>query len=130
MKEAITKAIAVVMLFFCGTTVSQAVEKDKVLHFSISAVFGAISESYVRRHLDVGYQERILLSTALATAPGLLKEFYDDTRENNKFSRGDMVANVSGAFVGALLNSYYNNSVAIGYDEQYGGVNVSYRARF
>lgn len=86
---------------------------DRLLHFGISSVFGAASESYLHYKTKLKTSERIILGTALGSVPGLAKEIIDSTKKDNRFSGGDMAADMAGAFVGALIGNFINNMIQV-----------------
>ncbi len=74
---------------------------DKKRHFSVSALFGAGSEFYLRR-FERPANNRLLrlgFATGLGIIPGIIKEATDD-----RFDTNDMAANIAGALAGALIS--------------------------
>jgi len=88
-------------------------EDNKLLHFGISSVFGAASESYLHYTTKLKTSGRIILGTALGSAPGLAKEIIDSTKKGNRFSGGDMAADIAGAFIGAVIGNFVNNIIQV-----------------
>jgi uncharacterized protein YfiM (DUF2279 family) len=86
---------------------------NRLLHFGISSVFGAASESYLHYKTKLKTSGRIILGTALGSVPGLAKEIIDSTKKGNYFSGGDMGADIAGAFVGAVLGNLVNNIIQV-----------------
>jgi putative lipoprotein len=105
-------------------------EYDKVWHFSISAVFGAASETYLHYNTKLETPQRIVYSTFLGIVPGIFKELYDDRQKNNQFDWGDMAANAGGAVVGALISNYVNTKIQVSIYNNGKGAKVAYRFEF
>ena len=106
------------MVFTVVTAVPVALaedDNDKVYHFAISSVLGFGAETFLHTKTDFNAIQRVYLSTALATIPGLIKEFIDDAEDDNEFDNDDMVANVAGAFTGAFVGNYLNESVFVAF---------------
>jgi putative lipoprotein len=74
---------------------------DKALHAGFSASFGMIGASLAGGAGSAG--ERVLYGTMLGSLPGLAKELADAQRPGGDASYRDMVFNVVGAALGALL---------------------------
>ena len=91
---------------------------DKLLHFGVSSLFGAASESYLHYKTDLNAPQRILWGTTLGTIPGLVKELIDSTKKGNHFSGGDLAADIAGAFVGALIGNFVNNIIQVKIDKK------------
>jgi hypothetical protein len=81
------------------------------LHFGLSAVFGAASETVLHYKTDLNDAGRITLGTILGSLPGLAKEISDNTKEDNHFSGRQMGIDVAGAFVGAVIADLINNKI-------------------
>ena len=105
-------------------------EYDKVLHFSISSVFGAASETYLHHYTKIETPPRIIYSTFLGIVPGIFKELYDDGQKDQSFDWGDMAANTGGALVGALISNYVNNRIQVNIDNKNKSAKVIYRYEF
>jgi uncharacterized protein YfiM (DUF2279 family) len=86
---------------------------DKTAHFGISALFGAGAETVLHYRTDFEDVERVALGTLLGSVPGLAKEIIDSQEDGNKFSGGDMAADVAGAFSGAFLSNLFNNAIQV-----------------
>jgi uncharacterized protein YfiM (DUF2279 family) len=91
---------------------------DDVLHFGLSAVFGAGSETYLHHNTSLSTTEKIIAGTAIGSIPGLMKEIYDENQEDNYFSSSDMIANVAGSFVGTVIAAYVNNKLMVNVSKQ------------
>ncbi|MGI9275383.1 MAG: hypothetical protein ACR2PT_11140 [Endozoicomonas sp.] len=80
---------------------SGSIANDKKKHFGISVLLGAGSETILRRHPYTASHRwrRIGIATALATAPGFIKELTD-----SKFDSGDLLADIAGSFTGAMVS--------------------------
>jgi VanZ family protein len=100
-----------VMISTTNKNVSAA--NDKLLHFGISSVFGAASESYLHYKTKLKTPERIILGTALGSVPGLAKEIIDSTKKGDYFSGGDLAADIAGSFVGAVIGNFVNNIIQV-----------------
>jgi len=86
---------------------------NKLLHFGVSSVFGAASESYLHYKTNLKTPGRLIWGTTLGTIPGLAKEIIDSTKKDNYFSGSDMAANIAGAFAGALVANIFNNAIQV-----------------
>ena len=91
---------------------------DKLLHFGVSSLFGAASESYLHYKTELKTSERIIWATTLGSIPGLAKELIDSTKKGNHFSGSDMAANIAGAFFGALIGNLVNNIIQVKIDKK------------
>ena len=129
-KQHTLKVLIAVMLLVAPVSSSAFNEYDKVWHFSVSAVFGAASETYLHYNTKLETPPRIVYSTFLGIVPGIFKELYDDRQKNNQFDWGDMAANTGGAFVGALISNYVNNKIQVSIDYKGKGAKVAYRFEF
>jgi uncharacterized protein YfiM (DUF2279 family) len=129
-KKQVSKFLIVSMLFLIPTSSFAFNEYDKVWHFSVSAVFGAASETYLHYYTKIETPQRIVLGTFLGIIPGIAKELYDDSQRDNSFDWGDMAANAGGALVGALISNYVNNRIQVSIDNKGKGATVSYRFEF
>ena len=109
-----TLAIFLCLIF---PAVSSA-EDNEALHFGISAILGAASETIIHHKTKVGPVERIAYGTILGSLPGLAKEVIDSTEEDNHFSGKDMAANVAGAFVGSVIANLVNNQIRVSVDPE------------
>ncbi len=81
------------------------------LHFGLSTVFGAASESVLHYKTDINDAGRITLGTVIGSLPGLAKEVSDSTEDNDYFSGRQMAIDVAGAFVGAVIADLINNKI-------------------
>ena len=74
---------------------------DKKLHFSGSVILGAGSEYVLRKLNDKPFNrwQRVAAATGMGLVPGVIKEVTD-----SKFDAGDLLADVTGSFVGALAS--------------------------
>jgi len=109
-----TLAIFLCLIF---PAVSSA-EDNEALHFGISAILGAASETIIHHKTKVGTVERIAYGTILGSLPGLAKEVIDSNEEDNHFSGTDMAANVAGAFVGSVIANLVNNQIRVSVDPE------------
>lgn len=96
-----TPLIATTVAASAWVMASNSVEKDKKQHFGISIALGIASESFLR---SGPYQvenrwQRVAYATGLATIPGIAKELAD-----SKFDTGDLLADIIGSFIGAMLS--------------------------
>lgn len=86
-------------------TISQEIEKDKIIHFTIAnASTGFLSSSIYfdlkkRKKENFIYLKSILFSNLTIGGLGILKEtFYDLYLKKGVYSNGDLIANFSGIF--------------------------------
>ena len=110
------KVIVWIIVLLIYTTIfptQLSAEGDKIKHFGISLLFGAAGESYLHYATDLEGDIRVFFGTALGTLPGLFKEVIDNTKEGNRFSGGDMAADILGSFCGALLSNVVNNKIHV-----------------
>jgi uncharacterized protein YfiM (DUF2279 family) len=76
---------------------------DKVFHFVGSFLMvgiGTWAHSRCHRH---GIEQDIRFGTGLTFSLGMVKELLDERQDTNRFSWKDMVANVLGIFLAALI---------------------------
>ena len=106
----------ILLVVFLSAKISSASD-DKTLHFGLSAVFGAGSETCLYHQTELKPAKRIFLSTILGSIPGLIKEIADSTKEDNRFSKSDITADITGAFTGAAISCIINNSLRLFLDE-------------
>ena len=98
----------------CGTAQADSTGvSDKLLHFGVSSMVGGIAETYMHYNTEVATSPRLIYSTIIGSVPGLIKEVYDSSRDDNQFSGGDMAANVAGALTGAIISHYVNNTLQV-----------------
>lgn len=90
---------------------------DKLKHFGVSSIFGAASETCLHYKTNLKTSERIILSTALGSLPGFVKELIDSTEKENQFSGGDFVVDIAGAFLGAIVGNFFNNIIQVKIDK-------------
>lgn len=72
---------------------------DKLLHFNACLFVAYITA----RLLPCCTVERMLAGFAFAVLIGLGKELYDEAQEGNMFDWNDLLADVAGATVGAMM---------------------------
>jgi len=106
-----------IFMFLVFPAVSSATDNE-ALHFGISAILGAASETIIHHKTKVGTVERIAYGTILGSLPGLAKEVIDSNEEDNHFSGTDMAANVAGAFVGSVIANLVNNQIRVSVDPE------------
>ena len=104
-----------------------AVDNTSVQHFGVSATFGYMAENFLVQNTAMDINERVLVATAMASLPGLVKELSDPV-----FDQEDMAFNVMGAFVGAMLGQYFNKYVVLGFerDESRNSNAIGFRLKF
>jgi VanZ family protein len=112
MKRAVVLGIAILILI--GISPRQlSAQGDKFLHFGLSLICGAASESVLHYATDWRNFYKVSLGTALGTLPGLVKEIVDSTQEGNQFSGRDLAADFGGALCGAILSNVVNNLIQV-----------------
>lgn len=111
----ILKVKILLLVLFVLIPVSSFAQDDKNfgLHFGFSAVFGGGAESVIHHNTDMDVAKRVVYGTAIGTIPGLAKELTD-----SKISGTDLVADVSGAFVGSIVANYVNERVLMSINKQ------------
>jgi len=114
MKKLIVCALALLILSAASPTLLSA-KGDKIKHFGISTLFGAAGESCLHYATDMEGDQRIFFGTVLGTLPGLFKELIDSTKEGNRFSGGDLAADILGSFCGALLSNMINTKLQVNF---------------
>lgn len=112
------KIIMLTAIALLITTQCLALDSDKKFHLTVSGLFGAGVDTLMFHNDDIssGPVERIVYSGMIGLLPGLGKELYDSTRDNNEFSGEDMVANAIGAFVGAALTEVMWGTISFRHD--------------
>ena len=113
LKKRIAISILLFFIIISAASKNASAADDKLLHFGFSSVFGAASESYLHYETNLKTPGRLIWGTTLGTIPGLAKEIIDSTKRDNRFSGGDMAANIAGAFVGALVANIFNNAIQV-----------------
>ena len=77
--------------------------KDKVFHFVGSILMvGMGSWAHSRCHHH-GFEQDLRFGMGLAFSLGMVKELLDERQDTNRFSWKDMVANVLGIFLAAIV---------------------------
>jgi uncharacterized protein YfiM (DUF2279 family) len=84
---------------------------DKVKHFVVSMAFGGVSETVLHHKTGLSAAPRIALGAFIGSIPGLIKEVHDGKQRNDSFSRGDMAADIAGAFAGSVLCNFINRKI-------------------
>jgi uncharacterized protein YfiM (DUF2279 family) len=113
LKSRIFISILLFFIVFSAANKNASAADDKLLHFGVSSLFGAASESYLHYKTDLKTPGRLIWGTTIGSMPGLAKEIIDSTKRDNRFSTGDMAANIAGAFVGALVANIFNNAIQV-----------------
>lgn len=129
MKKIVVSCLLASLLFpaiaHSGDVVSDFVAgNDKVYHLGVSAVIGFSSGVILNNTLlrSKGPVERVAYTIGLTLLPGLAKELTDD-----KFSLGDMTANLIGAGVGCLFAESVSQFVIVPSGD---GVSAAYMGVF
>ena len=76
---------------------------DKLQHFSYSCLISLGCQYVLVNKYNNGEKDALPLSSTLSFSAGLLKEFNDNTGKNGYFSMKDMVANLAGITVAAII---------------------------
>ena len=105
--------ITVSFLLIMPLSLSAGDVNDKALHFGISAAAGGLSETFLHHKTGLSPVKRIAAATAIGSMPGLIKEIYDGSQDDNVFSGEDMAADVAGAFAGSITAHIINRQVLI-----------------
>jgi uncharacterized protein YfiM (DUF2279 family) len=113
LKNRILISIFLFFIVFSAANKNASAADDKLLHFGVSSLFGAASESYLHYKTDLKTPGRLIWGTTIGSIPGLAKEIIDSTKRDNRFSGGDMAANIAGAFVGAFVANIFNNAIQV-----------------
>ena len=81
-------------------------QKDKRMHFAVSAVIATSTTAYARNE---GYDkvESFLIGFGTTVLVGLIKEGIDGRRKNGHQESDDMKANILGAMSGALISTQF-----------------------
>ena len=78
---------------------------DKVQHFSYSLLISLGCQYILVNKMNNTEKSSLPISSAFSFSAGLLKELNDQKGKNGYFSLKDMVANVGGIMVGAIIIS-------------------------
>ena len=78
---------------------------DKLQHFSYSCLISLGCQYVLVNKQNKTEDESLPISSALSFSAGLLKEFNDNRGKNGFFSWKDMVANIAGITVAAVIIS-------------------------
>ncbi len=105
--------IIIGFICFCLSPKHLSAQNDKLKHFGVSLLFGAAGESGLHYLTKMGGSKRVIFGTVLGTIPGLFKELIDSTEEGNRFSGGDLTADILGSFSGAMLSNIVNNKIQV-----------------
>lgn len=117
MKLALRAAVALLPLaLHCESAHAFDLEADKRKHLGVSFLLGVGAEQFAARALP--QYNSVAVGTAIAFAPGLLKELVDHRRKGRSgrgegFSHGDLAADAVGAFAGALVSKYVSDRLTI-----------------
>ena len=76
---------------------------DKLQHFSYSCLISLGCQYVLVNKYNNGEKDALPLSSTLSFSAGLLKELNDNTGKNGYFSMKDMVANLAGITVAAII---------------------------
>ena len=76
---------------------------DKVQHFSYSLLISLGCQYILVNKMNNTEKSSLPISSAFSFSAGLLKELNDQKGKNGYFSLKDMVANVGGIIVGAII---------------------------
>ena len=81
-------------------------QKDKQMHFAVSAVIATTTTAYAR---NKGYDkvESFFIGFGTTVLIGLIKEGIDGRRKNGHQETDDMKANILGAMSGALISTQF-----------------------
>ena len=113
MKKKIIVFTIIAFICFAFSPTQLSAKGDKLKHFGISMLFGAAGESFLHYTSDLKGDSRVIFGTVLGTLPGFFKEIVDSTEKGNRFSGGDLVADILGYFCGAFLSNTVNNKIQI-----------------
>lgn len=125
MKLALKAALALLPLaIHCAPAHAFDLEADKRKHLAVSFLLGVGAEQVAARALP--QYNSVVVGTALAFAPGLLKELADHRRKDRTgrgdgFSHGDLAADAVGAFAGAFVSKYVSDRLTMVFDRDAGG---------
>ena len=76
---------------------------DKLQHFSYSLLISLGCQYVLVNKMNNAEKSSLPISSAFSFSAGLLKELNDQKGKNGYFSSKDMVANVGGIMVGAII---------------------------
>ena len=76
---------------------------DKLQHFSYSCLISLGCQYVLVNKFNNGEKDALPISSTLSFSAGLLKELNDNTGKNGYFSMKDMVANLAGITVAAII---------------------------
>ena len=76
---------------------------DKLQHFSYSCLISLGCQYVLVNKFNNGEKDALPLSSSLSFSAGLLKELNDNRGKNGYFSMKDMVANIAGITVAAII---------------------------
>ena len=76
---------------------------DKLQHFSYSCLISLGCQYVLVNKYNNGEKDALPLSSSLSFSAGLLKELNDNSGKNGYFSMKDMVANLAGITVAAII---------------------------
>tara|TARA_B100001540_G_scaffold94387_1_gene85129 strand:+ start:26 stop:433 length:408 start_codon:yes stop_codon:yes gene_type:complete len=76
---------------------------DKLQHFSYSCLISLGCQYVLVNKYNNGEKDALPLSSTLSFSAGLLKELNDNSGKNGYFSMKDMVANLAGITVAAII---------------------------
>lgn len=77
-----------------------SIGKDKLLHFAVSAVIAVVVKMALLLILD--YPDTAIVAVMATMVIGAGKEWYDKVTGKGSAEAGDSIADLVGAFVGAL----------------------------
>ncbi len=78
---------------------------DKALHVTGSMMFMSALSIHLRRRVGFSQNKALRFGFGFTFALGAVKEIWDDSKPDNRFSYKDLTANLIGACIGAFLVS-------------------------
>ncbi len=101
--------------------------EDKQKHLGVSFLLGNATALYMHYNYPKNsYTKNLLIGTALATLPGLLKEVSDSRKNNNYFSSADLSYDILGSFLGNIVGAYISKNIFINVKEQKIAYNINF----
>jgi len=116
-------------LLFCSLLFGDSLHftQDKKKHLGISFALGNATALYMQyNYPHNSYAKNLLISTSLATIPGIVKELSDSQKNNNHFSSADLTYDILGSFLGAITGVTIGKKIFVNIKEKKIAYNMTF----
>lgn len=102
-------------------------EDDKQKHLGASFLIGTATGVYMDyNYKNNSYSKNLLIGTSIAMVPGVLKEIYDSSKDDNKFDGADIAYDLLGSLIGNITGNYISKNLFIDIKKQ----KIAYNIKF